>query len=250
MSLTLNFDNKVLYNKLIEYFGENKLKLTLKLRNKILIITTSDIFYEIDINDVKIPSFVLGNDDSIIESMIKKNLCNKGIIEFSCGESHYITRTFDNKIYFGNGLNKMKIYEVLNELEIKIIKCGANHTLVLTSNGEVYAWGKNSDGEIGNGCYKDQLTPIKLNDFNDEKVVMISCGGWHSMALTESGRVFSWGYNSIGQLRQGNTINSNIPELIEMKEIKIIKISCGLRHSLLLSNNGNIYTFGDNDRDN
>jgi hypothetical protein len=142
----------------------------------------------------------------------------------------------------------MKIYEVLNELEIKIIKCGANHTLVLTSSGEVYAWGKNSDGEIGNGCYKDQLTPIKLNDFNDEKVVMISCGGWHSMALTESGRVFSWGYNSIGQLGQGNTINSNIPELIEMKEIKIIKISCGLRHSLLLSNNGDIYTFGDNDR--
>ncbi len=37
-----------------------------------------------------------------------------------------------------------------------------------------------------------QLISIKVNGFSDEKVVMISCGNWHSMALTESGRVFSW----------------------------------------------------------
>jgi hypothetical protein len=50
----LSFDNKVLYNKLNEYFGENNLKLTLKTYDKLLIISKNDIFYEIDINDVNI----------------------------------------------------------------------------------------------------------------------------------------------------------------------------------------------------
>jgi alpha-tubulin suppressor-like RCC1 family protein len=40
----------------------------------------------------------------------------------------------------------------------------------------------------------------KMNGFNDEKVIQISCGYWHLMALTESGSAFSWGYNSSGQL--------------------------------------------------
>ncbi len=42
-----------------------------------------------------------------------------------------------------------------------------------------------------------------MNDFNDERIVMISCGYWHSMALTESGHVFSWSCNGFGQLGMG-----------------------------------------------
>jgi hypothetical protein len=75
---------------------------------------------------------------------------------------------------------------------------------------------------------------------------MISCGYNHSMALTENGCVYSWGSNLCGQLGIANTINSYTPKQIEMKDIIIHKIICGESHSLLLTNKGVIYAFGNN----
>jgi alpha-tubulin suppressor-like RCC1 family protein len=78
------------------------------------------------------------------------------------------------------------------------VKCGFWHSLALTKNGEVYAWGL-----ISTGVSIEQMTqstPKKVDCFAGERVVMISCGYKHSLALTESGRVFSWGENSHGQL--------------------------------------------------
>ena len=87
-----------------------------------------------------------------------------------------------------------------------------------------------------------------LNAFNGEKVKAISCGFNHSLALTESGRVFSWGSNKYKQLgvSDNSLKKSNKPILIEMNEIIIEKISCGPNHNLLLSREGDIYVFGDN----
>ena len=88
-----------------------------------------------------------------------------------------------------------------------------------------------------------------MNEFNGKKVISISCGYWHSLALTECGRVFSWGSNNWGELGRNicKYFNSNRPIPIELcKEIIINKISCGLHHSLLLSIDGEIYVFGNN----
>jgi hypothetical protein len=122
---------------------------------------------------------------------------------------------------------------------------------VLTDCGEVYAWGENYSGQIGNSCNNNQLKPIKVKGFNNERVVMISCGSYHSMALTECGHVFSWGYNGFGQLGVGNTVDSNEPKFVAIIDenkynVFIEKISCGSNHSLLLSSDGNIYAFGRN----
>ena len=70
------------------------------------------------------------------------------------------------------------------------------HTLVLSSNGEVYAWGYNCQGQIGNNSNEDVSIPFKFNAFNGEKVKSISCGFYHSMILIKNGRVFSWGQNN------------------------------------------------------
>jgi alpha-tubulin suppressor-like RCC1 family protein len=137
-----------------------------------------------------------------------------------------------------------------NEFVIDV-SCSAYHSLVLTNCGEVYAWGDNYFGQIGNGCYDSQLIPIKVKGFNNERVVMISCGWNHSMALTECGHVYSWGYNRNGQLGIGNTVNSNKPKFVAVIDenkcnVFIEKISCGSYNSLLLSSNGYIYAFGSN----
>ncbi|HEY6437935.1 MAG TPA: hypothetical protein VIY47_15200, partial [Ignavibacteriaceae bacterium] len=147
--------------------------------------------------------------------------------------------------------HKPKLNEYLNNEFVVDISCGAVHSLVLTNCGEVYAWGENLCGPIGNGCNDNQSIPIKVKGFNNERVVMISCGSIHSMALTECGHVYSWGNNGCGQLGIGNTVHSNEPKFVAVIDenkcnVSIEKISCGSNHSLLLSSDGFIYAFGRN----
>jgi alpha-tubulin suppressor-like RCC1 family protein len=284
MAMNLAFDNKVLFNKLNEYFFDN-IKMSLKTPDKIFMITKDDTFYEINIYDEKFLSFVLYNDDSVIKSMTVEKLTAKNIIDLSYGFCHYIARNNKNEIFcwgdngcgqFGNGkrdnsnifasnidaLNQassdlivslryngkhkkeVELNELLSNLDIEIVKCGFWHSLALTKNGEVYACGLISSAESNEKTY--QPTPMKVDGFDGEKVVMISCGYNHSMALTRSGRVFSWGENSHGQLGNENKTFREKPKLIELKNVSFKKISCGKCHSLLLSNDGVIYAFGDN----
>jgi hypothetical protein len=144
---------------------------------------------------------------------------------------------------------------LLNELKnenITNVCCGGRHSLALTSNGKVYAWGSNEFGQIGNECDNEyQLTLIKIEKFEEKTVVAISCGVYHSLTLTENGRVYSWGDNKFKQLGFGNIIASNVPKLIKIRDsnksnVIIIRISCGPYYSLLLSSDGDIYAFGSN----
>jgi len=124
--------------------------------------------------------------------------------------------------------------------------CGFRHTIVLTSNNEVFAWGDNEWGQIGNNISSEVLIPYKINEFIGEKVEAISCGSNHSLALTENGCVYSWGYNRYGQLGlNSENFKENKPQRIEI-DVKIKKICCGLGYSLLLSREGDIYVFGWN----
>jgi alpha-tubulin suppressor-like RCC1 family protein len=206
----------MLSNKL-KYYFENKIKIWLKCKEKIFILNKSEYFYEIDIYDKQISKFIETNDNSIIESMIVKELCNKNIIDLSYGFSHYIARTYDNKFYcWGNNYfgqlgfgsedqnefhkNIPKLNNFLSDLNINAIKCGVNHSLALTQSGEVYGWGCNEFGQIGCGDNNVKVMPTKVTGLNENKIKMISCGENHSLALTESGCVYSWGDNSRGAL--------------------------------------------------
>jgi alpha-tubulin suppressor-like RCC1 family protein/tRNA A-37 threonylcarbamoyl transferase component Bud32 len=205
-----------------------------------------------------------GNNKVVNETQIVEELCDQQIIDFANGLHHCIARNSSGKVYcwgwnvlglLGIGTedfsyHKPKLNQYLNNEFVIDISCGVNHSLVLTNCGEV-AWGSNYYGQIGNGCNANQLTPIKVKGFNTERVVMISCGWRHSMALTECGHVYSWGENYCGQLGIGNTVNSNEPKFVAVIDenkhnVFIEKISCGSEHSLLLSSDGNIYAFGRN----
>jgi hypothetical protein len=133
MSVELNFDDKVLYNKLNQYFNDD-IKLTLKFRDKVFILTKSDIFYEINTKNEKLSYFILNDDKQVIETMIVKELNNKGVNNLISGGFNCIARTNDNKFYFiGKKISEVK--EILSDLNVIDVKCGLFHTLLLTPSG-------------------------------------------------------------------------------------------------------------------
>jgi alpha-tubulin suppressor-like RCC1 family protein len=260
----MDLENRVSF-KLNEYFNE-KIKFMYiyeltSVKVVIIIVTKEDKVYEFERNLETLLELDKKNI-TFIESKIVNELCFKHIIDFKNGWYHVIARTIEGNVYcwgqnvwgvLGNGkidhnnVNKPELNEYLSDEQVIDVCCGEYHTLVLTNSGEVYAWGDNRSGQIGNGR-RVQSIPIKVNGLNGEKVIQISCGYYHSMALTESGRVFSWGNNESGQL--GHILDIEIvnkPLILSMsKEIPIKKISCGFAHSLLLACNGDIYGFGNN----
>jgi alpha-tubulin suppressor-like RCC1 family protein len=232
----------------------------------VLIVTKDDKTFALGKNSFNQLGF--GHAEVVNKIQIVKELCGKQIIDFANGLEHCIARNSSGKVYcwglndrglLGIGFQDLRIYKpilnhYLNNEFVIDISCGGHHSLVLTNCGEVYAWGYR--GQIGNGWneWKEwyQLKPNKVKGFKNERVVMISCGRWHSMALTECGHVYSWGWNNCGQLGIGNTVDSNEPKFVAVIDdnkcnVFIEKISCGRFHSLLLSSDGNIYAFGSNE---
>jgi RCC1 and BTB domain-containing protein len=195
---------------------------------------------------------------SAIELPTKVNeLCNKQVVNISLGDSHVVALTKTGQCYswgdntsgqlgITNNFGKPKCIESLINKNIVGIGCGFRQTFVLSNAGEMYGFGFNSNGNLGIGSKNNQSLPVKINGFGSEKIIAFSCGCEHTLALSESKKVFGWGHNSHGQLGIGDTIHRSIPTIIDVNGEPIKKIACGYCHSILLTTEGGIFTFGLN----
>ena len=78
-------------------------------------------------------------------------------------------------------------------------------------------------------------------------IIQVSCGNNHTGAVTEDGRLYMWGHNSVGQLGDGTTENRKIPVLIKINGNPwIVKVACGGRHTGVVTSEGKLYMWGDN----
>ena len=80
------------------------------------------------------------------------------------------------------------------------IACGENHTLAVSDLAEIYSWGAGQFGQLGHGVLQRQNIPLKINGLDSVKVVQVSAGKRHSVALNEKGQVYVWGCNDFCQL--------------------------------------------------
>ena len=147
------------------------------------------------------------------------------------------------------------------------VSAGAYHSLALGSDGNAYAWGSNSSGQLGNGTTgTSQTTPVRVKtpDRNtypdlpkDFTYVQVSAGADHSLAVGSDGNAYAWGYNIYGQLGNGTTGTSQTtpvrvktpdrntyPDL--PKDFTYMQVSAGTNFSLAVSSDGNAYAWGWN----
>ncbi len=139
--------------------------------------------------------------------------------------------------------------------DVESIACGNTFTLVVKTDGTVWTWGNNSNGQLGDNTTNMKMIPVQVVGPGGlgylSGVSKVAGGEKHSLALKDDGTVWSWGYNSNGQLGNNTTQNESAP--IQVFDStgsgylqNISSISAGYLHSVALMNNGTVWAWGWN----
>lgn len=132
--------------------------------------------------------------------------------------------------------------------------CGDEFTLVVCEGGQVLALGSNADGRLGVGdaALREVYVPTLLKDLSNHRIVGLSCGAGHSVAVTAEGLAFAWGKGDSGALGSGNTETQWSPQPMKIPgSMRVRQASCGTRHTAILAitsdSKGSLLTCGAGD---
>ncbi|XP_046418742.1 RCC1 domain-containing protein 1-like [Neodiprion fabricii] len=101
---------------------------------------------------------------------------------------------------FGRVYNIPILVDMPKRVKFTDVACGFDHTIILAENGEVYSMGMGSRGQLGHGDLEDCDNPTIIEALAGLKVVQISAAGWHSAVVTDQGDLYTWGWNTEGQM--------------------------------------------------
>ncbi len=123
------------------------------------------------------------------------------------------------------------------------VAAGTYHSLALTSAGQVWAWGDNTYGALGDGTTTAHTSPELLGGISG--VTALAAGDGWSMALKSDGTVWTWGDNTYGELGHA-TSTPDVPTEVAGLGTKTAAISAGLYHALVLGADGAVSAWGMN----
>ncbi|CAK9143748.1 unnamed protein product, partial [Ilex paraguariensis] len=104
----------------------------------------------------------------------------------------------------------------------------------------------NSNCELGRGDRISGWKPQPILSLKDVHIIQIASGGYHSLALTDEGKVLSWGHGGFGQLGHSSIQNQKFPALIEaLADVRITNIACGGSSSAAITDKGKLYMWGN-----
>jgi alpha-tubulin suppressor-like RCC1 family protein len=138
---------------------------------------------------------------------------------------------------------------------------GGDHSLALCSDGTVAAWGRNTEGQLGDNGTTNRSAPVAvsmvagISALAGKTVIGLAAGKSHSLAFCTDGTVAAWGYNEKGQLGDNSTTNRQVPVAVStatgisaLAGKTVVGVTAGNSHSLALCNDGTLVAWGDNIR--
>lgn len=97
------------------------------------------------------------------------------------------------------GAHTPQILKPLRDKRITMIACGESHSMVLTDKGYLYVWGRGFEGQLGIGAgIEIASTPTYVKHFHNRSVTSIAAGSFYSLAVDETGALYSWGEARMG----------------------------------------------------
>lgn len=187
----------------------------------------------------------------------------ESFVAIACGAFHNVALTSQGGV-FSWGLNDygqlglgttasvtapQRIVEGLEGVCIDDVACGGWHSAVLSSHGEVFMFGRGEYGRLGLGdrTGSSKLRPVKVKSaLEGHRVVQVSCGGSHTLAVTHDGKAWSWGRGSFGRLGTKTEKDAYAPVEVKLpggpERWHVIAVAAGGRHSLCfaLPDNGDL----------
>ncbi|MZQ86493.1 RCC1 repeat-containing protein [Paenibacillus sp. 5J-6] len=116
-----------------------------------------------------------------------------------------------------------------------------SNTFVIKNN-QLYGWGSNTFGQLGDGTHTSAISPKALNL---DGIAVIEGGDTHMVVVKQDETLWTWGQNFFGQLGDGTTTPSAAP--VQVKALNgVVSATAGSNHTLALLNNGSVWSYGDN----
>lgn len=153
------------------------------------------------------------------------------------------------------------IHEFPSHQKIKKICSGLEHLIILTTNGDLYSFGCGLRGQLGHGDVRNYDKPKLIDALAGIKIIDIACGAFHSVAISSFGDLYSFGWNTNGQLGLKKALHESfstseikcqqvytIPQLIEFEDENesFVNVYCGNKHTILKTETGRLYAAGLN----
>jgi alpha-tubulin suppressor-like RCC1 family protein len=127
-----------------------------------------------------------------------------------------------------------------------LIDAGQYHSLGIDDNNQVWSWGNNEYGQLGNDSESNERTPVSIHG-DIKRFVYICAGDSHSMGIDNGGNSWSWGFNIYGQLGDNTTESRRTPVLIHFPDKRFEKLYGGYNSSLGLDTYGQVWGWGWNE---
>nr|VDD52478.1 unnamed protein product [Brassica oleracea] len=189
------------------------------------------------------------------------------VVQIAAGPSYVLAVTQDGSVYsFGSGSSfclghgeqqdehQPRVIQAFKRKGVHILRvsAGDEHAVALDSNGRVYTWGKGYCGALGHGDENDKITPQVLVSLNNCLVVQVCARKRKTFVLVEGGVLygFGWmGFGSLGFPDRGVSDKVLRPRVLEsLKPHRVSQVSTGLYHTIVVTQTGRIFGFGDNER--
>jgi len=179
-------------------------------------------------------------DSSLVE-LSQSKICEEGVLQSN--STVYLENVNQPETKTDTLISNQEELEVVQPLKSKDTFRG----------GLLLVWGCGEFGQHGHGHTEDVLSgdalvsPLWLGQ--ERMVVEVACGSSHTLVLTDDNKIYSWGNSNSGQLGMGNTETSPHPRPLHLgvsSGTKLAGVTCGTRHSIIWTQDGDCFSFGNN----
>ncbi|MDR0334816.1 MAG: hypothetical protein LBH69_02890 [Methanomassiliicoccaceae archaeon] len=174
----------------------------------------------------------------------------------AAGDGHTVAIKTDGTLWawghnlygqIGDGTTRSDRYtpvKIGTDTDWAMVSAGYGHTVAIKTDGTLWSWGFNQDGQLGNGTLSTDETIVPTKVGTDDDWVMVTAGRDHTLAIKEDGTLWAWGCNSSGELGDNDTREVRTPKKIGTDEWK--DVSGGFMHSLGIKADGSLWAWGWN----
>eukprot|EP00898_Chlorokybus_atmophyticus_P005171 jgi/Chlat1/5655/Chrsp37S00872 len=144
--------------------------------------------------------------------------------------------------------------DALHGLDVKLVAAAKFHSAALTSDGQLFTWGFGRGGRLGQPdfhIHNGEVAIIKpervLAGLEKKVVVAVAVAKHHTIAATDAGECYTWGSNRDGRLGYTAVDTQPTPRKVTALRVRVTAVAASNKHSAVLTNTGEVYTWGCND---